>query len=45
VVEIRAHESKASNSLKLNYKINNKIVGCLLDLKMTNSFITLQVAK
>ncbi len=45
MVEIRAHESKASNSLKLNYKINNKIVGCLLDLKMTNSFITLQVAK
>jgi hypothetical protein len=41
VVEIRAHESKASNSLKLNFKINNEIVGCLLDLKVTNLFITL----
>jgi hypothetical protein len=25
--------------LKLNYKINNKIVGCLLDWRMTNSFM------
>jgi hypothetical protein len=25
------HESKASNLLKLNYKINNEIVGCSLD--------------
>jgi len=31
VDETRVHESKASNLLKLNYKINNKIVGCSLD--------------
>ncbi len=33
--------SKVSNSLKLNYKINNKILGCFLDLRTTNSFIIL----
>ncbi len=31
MVGIRAHESKAFNLLKLNCKINNKILGCLLD--------------
>ncbi len=31
VDEIGVHESKTSNLLKLNYKINNKIVGCPLD--------------
>ncbi len=41
VVEIGVHKSKASNSLKLNYKINNEIVGCLLNLNVTNSFIIL----
>jgi hypothetical protein len=29
--EIGVHESVTSNLLKLNYKINNEIVGCLLD--------------
>jgi hypothetical protein len=31
MAEIGAHKSETSNLLKLNYKINNKIVGCLLD--------------
>ncbi len=29
--ETRVHESKTSNLLKLNHKINNKIVGSSLD--------------
>ncbi len=37
-----AHKSKASNLLKLTFKINNKIVSCFLDLRSTNSFITLK---
>jgi len=37
--EIRAHESEASNLLKLNCKISDKIVGCLLDSRTTNSFM------
>jgi predicted aspartyl protease len=40
-----AHESEASNLLKLNYKINDKVVGYLLDSRATNLFMTLQVAK
>jgi hypothetical protein len=39
MVEIRAYKSEASNLLKLNCKINKKIVGCLLDLGATNSFM------
>jgi hypothetical protein len=31
MVRIGAHKSKASNLLNFNCKINNKIVGCLLD--------------
>jgi len=42
VAKMGAHESKASNLLKLNCKINNKIVGCFLDLRSTNSFMTLK---
>jgi hypothetical protein len=45
VAKIGAHESKASNLLKLNCKINDKIVGCLLDPGMTNSFMIPQVAE
>ncbi len=40
VVKIRAYKNKTSNLLKLNCKINNKIVGCLLDLGTTDSFMT-----
>jgi hypothetical protein len=40
--QMGAHESKASNLLKLNCKINNKIVGCFLDLRSSNSFMTLK---
>ncbi len=43
--EIGAHKNEANNLSKLNYKINNKIVDCLLDLRTTNSFMNLQVAK
>ncbi len=39
--EIGAHKNEASNLSKLNYKINNKIVDCLLDLRTTNSFMNL----
>ncbi len=39
MAEIRAYKSEASNLLKLNCKINNKIVGCHLDSRMTNSFM------
>jgi hypothetical protein len=31
MAKIRAHQSEAFNLLKLNCKINNKIVGCLLN--------------
>jgi hypothetical protein len=31
MAKIEAHESEASNLLKLNCKINNEIVGCFLD--------------
>ncbi len=41
VVEIKAHESEASNLLKLNCKINDELVGCFLDSRATNSFMTL----
>jgi hypothetical protein len=41
VVEVGAHESKAFNLLKLNCKINNEIVGCFLDSRVTNLFMTL----
>jgi hypothetical protein len=40
MAKIGAHESEASNLLKLNCKINDKLVDCLLDLGATNSFIT-----
>jgi hypothetical protein len=43
LAEIRAHESEASNLLKLNCKINNEIVGCLLNSIATISFMTPQV--
>jgi hypothetical protein len=45
VTKIGAHKSEASNLLKLNCKINDKIVGCLLDSKATNSFMTSHVTK
>jgi hypothetical protein len=45
MAKIMAHESEASNLLKLNCKINDKLVGCLLDLGVTNSFMILQAAK
>ncbi len=41
MAEVGAHESKTFNLLKLNCKINNEIVGCLLDSIVTNSFMTL----
>jgi hypothetical protein len=42
MVKIWANESEASNLLKLKYKFNNKLLCCLLDSRMTNSFITPQ---
>jgi hypothetical protein len=42
MVEIGAHESDASNLLKWNCEINDKLVCCLLDLGVTNSFMTPQ---
>lgn len=33
MAEIGVQNSETSNLLKMNYKINNKIVDCLLDLK------------
>jgi hypothetical protein len=41
MAEIGAHKNEASNLLKLNCKINDKLVGCLLDLRATNSFMTM----
>ncbi len=43
MAKIGAHKSKASNLLKLNCKINDEIVGCLLDSGATNLFMILQV--
>jgi hypothetical protein len=43
VTKIGAHKSEASNLLKFNCKINDEIVGSLLDSIATNSFMTLQV--
>jgi hypothetical protein len=45
MVKIGAHKSKAFNLLKLNCKINNKIVGYLLDSRVTNSFMILEVVE
>jgi len=45
VVEIRVNKSETSNLQKLRCKINNKLVCCFLDLKATNSFMTLQVVE
>lgn len=45
MAKIGAHESEASNLLKLNYKISDELVCCLLDSGATNLFMTLQVAK
>jgi hypothetical protein len=45
MAKIRAHESEASNLFKLNCKINHEIVGCLLDSRLTNSFMTLQAVE
>jgi hypothetical protein len=45
MVEIGAHESEASNLLKLNYKINDKLVCCFLDLGTINLFIIMKVAQ
>jgi hypothetical protein len=42
MAKIGAHESKASNLLKLNCNINDEIVGCFLDSRMPNSFMILQ---
>ncbi len=42
MAEIQAHESEASNLLKLKCKINNELVCYLLDLGATNSFMILQ---
>jgi hypothetical protein len=41
VAKIGAHESEASNILNLNYKINNEIVSCMFNSRMTNSFMIL----
>jgi hypothetical protein len=38
MAKIKAHECETSYLLKLNCKINHEIVGCLLDLKVTNLF-------
>jgi hypothetical protein len=45
MAKIGAHKSEASNLLKLNCKTNNKIMGYLLDLRTTNSFMTLHATK
>jgi hypothetical protein len=37
--------TKASKLLKLNYKINDKVVGCLLHSRTTNLLMTIQVVK
>jgi hypothetical protein len=45
VAKTKAHKSEASNLLKLNCKLNDEIVGCLLNSGTTNSFMTLHAAK
>jgi hypothetical protein len=45
MAKIGAHKSETFNLLKLNCKVNNKIVGCLLDSKMTNLFMILGVVE
>jgi hypothetical protein len=40
VAKIGAHESKASNLLKLNCNINDELVCYLLDLRAKNLFMT-----
>jgi hypothetical protein len=45
MAKIGAHESDASNLLKLNYKINDKLMCYFLDSRATNLFIILKVAK
>ncbi len=42
MVEIRANKSETSHLLKLRCKINNKLVCCFVNLKVTYSFMTLQ---
>lgn len=39
MAKIRGYKNKAFNLLKLICKINNEIVGCLLDLGTTDSFM------
>jgi hypothetical protein len=41
VAKIRAHEREVFNLLKLNCKINDKLVSFLLDLGETNLFMTM----
>ncbi len=45
MAKIGAHESEASNLLRLNYKINDKLMCCFLDLRAINLFIILKVAQ
>jgi hypothetical protein len=45
VAKIGAHESEASNLLKLNCKINYEFVCWFLDSRATNSFMTPQLAE
>jgi len=45
MAKIGAHKSEAFNLLKLNCKINNKTVGCLLDSRVTNSFMILKAVQ
>jgi hypothetical protein len=45
MVEIGAHESEASNLLKLNYKINDNLVCYFLDSGAINLFIIMKVAQ
>jgi hypothetical protein len=45
MAKIGAHKSEASNLLKLNYKINDELVCCLLDSGATNSFMIPLVTK
>jgi hypothetical protein len=45
MAEVKVHKSKTSNLLKLNCKINDKLMCCLLDLGTINSFMILQVVE
>jgi len=45
VAKIGAHENEASDLLKLNYKINDKLVCYFLDSRATNLFIILKVVE